>query len=242
MCKSILQDCFRLFIPMKTNKNMTKLRISFVAVLLSFLYVNTSNGQGCSDAGFCTIDSFKPHTEDSAKALSNQIKIGAFYGKADNNIIATGGYLEYNRQLNDKLGLDAKLTTLAQNGNGISTFGVSDLFLNAKYKATGKLNLTLGTKVPLNKADASQDGLPLPMDYQSSLGTFDVVFGVGYVIKKIQIVAAIQQPLTQNDNQFLASEYAAESKLSKFQSTNQFKRSGDVMLRVFLSHKYRIKI
>jgi hypothetical protein len=53
-------------------------------------------------------------------------------------------YVEYNRQINDKFGVDAKLTTLAQNGNNISTFGLSDLFLNANYKANEKLKFTLG--------------------------------------------------------------------------------------------------
>lgn len=70
------------------------------------------------------------------------------------------------------------------------------------------------------------------MDYQSSLGTFDLIFGIGYEIKKIQFVAAIQQPLTQNDNQFIATNYPINSELRTFQSTNKFERSGDVLLRV----------
>jgi hypothetical protein len=76
------------------------------------------------------------------------------------------------------------------------------------------------------------DGLPLPMDYQSSLGTFDLIFGMGYTIKKLQLVTAIQQPLTQNDNQFLATDYDEDSPLRAFPSTNQFKRSGDVLVRI----------
>jgi len=69
------------------------------------------------------------------------------------------------------------------------------------------------------------------MDYQASLGTFDLIFGIGYEIEKIQIVAAIQQPLTQNDNEFIATNYPINSKLRTFQSTNKFERSGDVLLR-----------
>jgi hypothetical protein len=70
------------------------------------------------------------------------------------------------------------------------------------------------------------------MDYQSSLGTFDLIFGIGYEIKKIQFIAAIQQPLTQNDNLFIATNYPINSGLRTFQSTNKFKRSGDVLLRI----------
>ena len=79
------------------------------------------------------------------------------------------------------------------------------------------------------------------MDYQPSLGTFDLIFGMGYKIAGFQFVAAIQQPLTQNDNQFFSSNYPLGSKLRKFQSTNQFKRSGDVLLRVSYPFTFKEK-
>jgi hypothetical protein len=211
---------------------MTKLKFILMTMTLYILGSNYSYGQGCSDAGFCTINSFKPNSTDSTKMLNNQFKLGAFFGQADNSISVYGAYLEYNRQLSRKFGLDAKLTTLAQNGNNISVYGLSDLFVNANYKISEKLKFTLGTKIPLSKANKTINNLPLPMDYQSSLGTFDLIFGIGYEIKKIQIIAAIQQPLTQNDNQFIAANYPLNSKLRAFQSSNKFERSGDVLLRV----------
>jgi len=211
---------------------MTHFKTLFFTIGLLSLLSNISSGQGCSDAGFCTINSFKPVNGDSINAVKNQIKIGVFFGKADNSISVFGNYLEYNKQLHKKFGIDVKLTTLAQNGNGLSVFGLSDIFLNANYLANEKLKITLGTKIPLSNAGRSLNNLQLPMDYQASLGTFDLIFGVGYQLKKLQIVAAIQQPLTQNDNQFFAGSYPEGSKLSTFQSTNKFKRSGDVLLRV----------
>ncbi len=201
------------------------------AVLFGFI-TNYSYGQGCSDAGFCTINSFKPHSTEADEVLSNQFKIGASFGKGNNSVAAYGGYIEYNRQVGNKLGINAKLTTLAQSGNDISAFGLSDILVNASYKASEKLQLTLGAKIPLSKADKTHENLPLPMDYQASLGTFDLIFGIGYKIQKLQFVAAIQHPLTQNDNQFIADAYPANSKLKTFQPTNKFQRSGDVLLRV----------
>ena len=206
---------------------MTKFKFILIVTILFAIGASYSYGQGCSDAGFCTMNSFKPNNTDSTEVLNNQFKIGVFYGKADNSISVFGNYLEYNRQLSKKFGLDAKLTTIAQDGNGISAFGLSDIFLNANYKVNEKVKLTLGAKTPLSDASNTRNNLPLPMDYQASLGTFDLIFGIGYEIKKIQVVAAIQQPLTQNENQFIAKNY-----LSSFQSTNKFKRSGDVLLRI----------
>lgn len=211
---------------------MTKLKFSFLTISLLIALINYSFGQGCSDAGFCTMNSFKPSSDDSLKAINNQFKIGVFYGSADNSISVYGNYFEYNRLLNEKIGLDLKLTTLAQNGNNISVFGLSDLFLNVNYKAIEKLKITLGAKIPLSDASKSLSNMPLPMDYQASLGTFDLIFGISSEIKEIQLVVAIQQPLTQNNNQFFAGIYPENSLLRKFQSTNKFKRSGDVLLRV----------
>jgi hypothetical protein len=158
--------------------------------------------------------------------------MGAFYGNADNGIVVYGNYLEYNKQVHQKLGLDIKLTTLAQNGNGLSAFGIADVFVNTNYKATKKFKITFGAKIPLSNANNKKQDLPLPMDYQASLGTFDLIIGTTYEIKKFQFVAAVQQPLTQNENQFIASKYPSNSNLSSFQSTNKFQRSGDVLLRI----------
>lgn len=211
---------------MKTTK------ILLVTIFLLLLQNTFLFAQGCSDAGFCTVNSFQPNNNDSIKAYHNQIKTGIFFGKADNSISVFGNYLEYNRHINEQFSFDAKLTTLAQNGNDVSAFGLSDLFLNANYNTNKNLKFTLGAKIPLSDAGNSKNNLPLPMDYQSSLGTFDLIVGVGYEIKKIQLVAALQQPLTQNSNQFLASQYPANSALREFLSTNKFQRSGDVLLRV----------
>ncbi|HEU4496813.1 MAG TPA: hypothetical protein VFR70_07150 [Flavobacterium sp.] len=210
---------------------MKKYKFILTAAALFSLVAINSYGQGCSDAGFCTLASFKPNSTDSIEVFNSQFKIGAFIGGADHSISAYGSYLEYNTQLSPKFGLDAKLTTLAQNGNGIAVFGLSDIFVNASYKAGEKTKLTLGAKIPLSDAGKTYNNLPLPMDYQASLGTFDLIFGIGYEIKKIQLAVAVQQPLAQNGNEFLPSSYPADSKLRTFQATNKFERGGDILLR-----------
>ena len=209
----------------------TSIKILFMAIAILFLH-NNILAQGCSDAGFCTINSFKPNHNDSTPVYKNQIKTGLFLGKADNNILAYGNYLEYNRTIKDNLGIDIKLTSLGQGGNAIGTLGIADLFVTINYQTGKKLKWIGGLKVPLTTADKSKNNLALPMDYQASLGTFDLIFGIGYAIKKLQLVAAIQQPLTQNNNQFISTQYPVNSNLSRFQSTNKFIRSGDVLVRI----------
>ena len=57
------------------------------------------------------------------------------------------------------------------------------------------------------------------MDFQSSLGTFDLILGIGFNISRFQVITALQQPLTQNDNAFIADDYPLESEFRNYQST-----------------------
>ena len=207
--------------------------ISIILFILStFIFAQNIKGQGCSDAGFCTIDSFKPGSTDSISENLNTVKIGLSYGSADHDIAAFATYLEYNRKLNEHFSFDIKVTTLSQNGNGISEFGPGDIFLSGGYQINQVIGLTAGFKIPLADGNKMLDQLPLPMDYQSSLGTFDLILGVGFYFGKLHLVAAWQQPLTQNKNTFLSSDYPEDNVLNSFQSTNEFVRSGDVLLRI----------
>jgi hypothetical protein len=211
---------------------MKQATLRIITILILSLTTYNANAQGCSDAGFCTINSVKPNSNDTVLENKNQIKVGVSLGSADKSVSVFGNYIEYNRQFSNSIGIDAKITSLFQSGNDISNFGISDLYLTGNYKINDKLKLILGTKIPLTNSNKKKDNIALPMDYQSSLGTFDLILGAGYEIKKIQFVLAYQQPLSQNKNEFIAENYPIDSKIRAFQSTNKFKRSGDILLRV----------
>jgi len=175
---------------------------------------------------------FSPEGDSHENIADNQFKIGINYGKADYSISVIGNYLEYNRRFNENFGMDFKISSISQNGNGISTYGLSDMFINANYSLIENFNVSLGTKIPLSQSNNKKDDIVLPLDYQSSLGTYDIIFGLAYQIEDFQLAAAVQYPLTKNENQFKSSDYPTSSKLSEFQSTNNYKRGGDVIFRV----------
>ena len=231
-------------INMFINTILYRAGIQIIIVIMMAVTAYNANAQGCSDAGFCTMNSLKPNNNDNISGNANQIKIGASYGIADNSISAFGQYIEYNRQITDDFVIDAKFTALSQSGNDISRFGISDLYLNANYRVNNNSVLVLGTKIPLSDGNTMKDNLALPLDYQSSLGTFDIILGMSYEVHQIQFVIAYQQPLSHNNNEFLAENYPENSKLNSFQSTNKFKRSGDVLFRVsypiMLGEKFKI--
>jgi hypothetical protein len=202
-----------------------------------------AKSQGCSDAGFCTINSFKPSIGETQSApYKNQCRIGVSGGSADHNITVFSTLVEYSRQINKSFSADLRVGFLAQSGNNISTAGISDVFVNINYAVSKKVELILGAKIPLSDANKQKNGLNLPMDYQSSLGTFDVIVGLVYKLEKWKFNIGWQQPLSQNSNTFIAEKYPINSPLHSFQSTNNYLRKGDVLLRVSYPFKLSKKL
>lgn len=209
-----------------------QIRIAILSALLLILQTLSLRAQGCSDAGACTLHGVVPESSDTSTALYTTLSIGGFVGTADYDIGVSGAYIAVNRRVSKRLSFDVKLTSLAQSGNDISVFGVSDVFVNATVDATSDLSFTAAVKIPLSDGGAERDGLPLPMDYQASLGTVDLITGIGYSFDKLHVVLAYQQPLTQNANTFFASMYPSTSVLSTIQSTNNYYRQPDLLMRV----------
>ncbi|MGE6219829.1 hypothetical protein ACQKCH_08365 [Nubsella zeaxanthinifaciens] len=209
-------------------KNITK-NILLLTTILVLIY-NNSKAQGCSDAGLCTVSNFKPTTTDSLKSYKSELVIGSFWGKADHSIKSYGSLIEFSHQLSNQMGFNIKISSITQSGNGLKKFGLSDLFLNANYKTSASSKLTIGVKIPFSSANKMVDGYALPMDYQSSLGTIDVLAGFAFRANLFQFVIAAQQPITQNNNHFLAVN-TPNAQLRSFQSTNKFQRSGDLLFR-----------
>ncbi|MBN8697850.1 MAG: hypothetical protein J0L87_15070 [Bacteroidetes bacterium] len=221
---------------------MKTIKIHFLSLLVLLCIHASAFSQGCSDAGFCTAESFKPNTviinntdsvgTNNSDVLKNIFKISLSTGTADRNITIYGANIEYSRILTENLGLNIKLASLSQSGKEHTTASLSDIYINGNYKLNNLINFSLGVKLPLNNANEKEGTIPLPMDYQSSLGTVDAIAGLALVYNKLKIVVAAQQPVKQNNNSFLQTDHDSTSEFYSFQSTNKYIRKGDVLLRV----------
>jgi len=207
------------------------MKLLLVSAIFVF-YGSLARSQGCSDAGLCTINTLRPSNTVSGTVARNQFRIGASAGSADHDITVFGSSLEYGRQISESFSMDTRVTFLTQTGNNITTSGVGDLYLHGNYTASKKTMLILGIKIPFNKGNKNKGGLPLPMDYQSSLGTVDLLAAFSHSVGKWKFHMGYQQPLTQNANAFFAENYPLHSPLSTFQSTNGYIRKGDILIRV----------
>lgn len=162
-----------------------------------------------------------------------------YYGIGENNTMITTFQLEGTVSIiKQKLFGQVKLPYTLVNGNLGSTHGLGDITLSLSYLALQHSNSTLsfsgGVKLPTNNADAfSSDNLPLPMIYQTSLGTTDVLLGVKYSYKKWDFTVGYQHPFNTNGNQYLPNP--ALEKIDEYNSyfvSNKLKRADDGIFRV----------
>ena len=197
------------------------------------LFINAVKSQGCSDAGFCSLNGIQ-NSDSHHTTFKNQFTIGSSFGKADNNINIIAPYFSYQRAFNNKYSMGIKLTSISQINENVSSSGLSDAFITTNYQVSKTINLTAGAKLPLNDGNElhgnNSFSNPLPLDFQPSLGTTDLILGFATNIKKLQINMATQLPLTQTKNTFNPEIYDSTNYFFDFQNTNLLNRKGDVLL------------
>jgi len=214
------------------------MRKVFPFVLLVLVTGSKLNGQGCSDAGVCTIHSIKNNTSGSAEKddKDNDIAIGFAFGKGERSTSVYTPYVEYTRSITNQTSVTGKISFSAVSGELANTTGLGDLFVSANHAIDNKKkwqkSFVVGLKIPFDQADIVKKGIHLPMPYQTSLGTTDLVLGLSYIRKSFGATLALQQPLKKmNGNRFLSVDYPAEPLAPKYLPTNLFERKGDALLR-----------
>jgi hypothetical protein len=218
---------------------MSKQTIITVIVLVNFLISYACFSQGCSDAGFCTIGALKPSiisSEGKDKHPKHQFTFLTPIGQGDENVLVWTPGLQYDYFSKNNLNLQARITANYASGNLGTAFGPGDIYLSASrtkaLKGNWTFTPTLGVKIPLSQSNISEAGMPLPMQYQSSLGTFDVIAGLTFSDKHWQFSAGYQQPLTgKNKNGFLPEYWNGKPESMNYPSTFSFDRKGDILLR-----------
>jgi hypothetical protein len=214
---------------------MMKQRVSGVIILLA-CWMNIK-AQGCSDAGFCTIHSIRNNTKKSVETdKNNEVTAGFIFGKGERTVSYYTWELEYTRSINERTSATAKLGYSFISGELAKTNGPTDLFLSVNYafdvKSKWQKSFVAGLKIPFDQADIVEEGIHLPMPYQTSLGTTDLVLGLNFTRNSFGATLAVQQPLKSvNGNQFLPENYPTVPLANHYLPSNRFTRKGDVLLR-----------
>jgi hypothetical protein len=193
------------------------------------------NAQGCSDAGFCSAGSLQ-NGQAKHETLRSAVAISAGAASGENNVMIFTPQLEV-KIAGEKGYFEFKLPFQVISGDLGKNQGIGDLI--ASYTAPWKLKSksivlqeTIGVRIGLGDANDENIGKPLPMSYQTSLGTTDLFVGVAMKWKKyLNMALAIQSPIIHyNNNGYDKMGYRGND--TSFFASRHLKRNGDVMLRI----------
>lgn len=243
------------------HKVKTKLLlVSFIF----FSFIAQLYGQGCSDAGFCTMGAMKPDQTYNKKVnlKLRSIEVSYYQGQTTLTPVVYVAGIDATLGIGEKMALQVKLPYQWVKGNFDNTSGVGDISLSLTRKLidgeTFDFSATVGTKIPSNKSDLKSsgdkkplsEGLVLPMYYQTSLGSYDFVAGASLLSSKWLFATGIQAALTANNNtwwpgEWLPPVYPSESYVRSYDIATKLKRGTDVMFRAernFRFTKYSFNI
>ncbi len=208
---------------------------SLLLLITASLFWTDSQAQGCSDAGFCTIGNLNGIDRKDDSSHKQKLSIILNNGIGDENVYVFTPAIQYDNQIGDRYAIQARLTANYASGNLGNSAGLGDLFISGIYtvpkKKLWQTSFLLGVKLPLNAGDIRESERPLPMQYQSSLGTIDLLAGISVSNSRWLISTAVQQPLSgRNRNTFLPV-YWSNNKADNYIPSNDFNRKGDVLLK-----------
>jgi len=202
---------------------------NYFFLFLAFVAVQKMGAQGCSDAGVCTFASESAFDTVPAK---NSVTIGYVYGKGLADVFYHSGIVDFSHRKSDRFSWGARVTYNQAHGS----FGVNgkpgDAYLIGNFSPASKHKLNWSfvgaVKAPLSTANQKINGYSLPMDYQSSLGTVDLLFNAIAGVGSWKFDAAFQLPVVQSNRNSYFDEYSAAV---DFPTTNFFRRKADVLVR-----------
>ena len=223
--------------------------IILIGLFISF----NAFGQGCSDAGFCTMGAMKPDQTYSNKInfKLRSIEFSQYKGSTDLTPTVYVANLDIGIGISEKTGFQVKFPYQWTTGLLGQAAGMGDISISATHSIhrfkNFELNATLGMKIPSNKSDLKSDGrkvpgsegLVLPMYYQVSLGSWDVVAGASLINEKWLLAVGYQNALTANNNTFKWGDWDpiyqdgnGVEYVHEYDRATKLKRGSDVMLRV----------
>ncbi len=201
--------------------------------------------QGCSDAGFCSMGAMKPDQRFNRRVniRIRSIEISQYIARTRFENIIYSTSLDVNIGLSDRTSLQFKLPyTFVTGEEGWSTQGLGDISLSLSHniwqKETYQISATIGAKFPTNNSNLTFNDRPLPMYYQTSLGTYDLVLGAALLSKNWLLAIGFQHPFNQNRNEFTHAAWNNLPAAVKYPESLWVERGSDIMFRVERSFRF----
>lgn len=209
----------------------------FILVFHSIVF-----GQGCSDAGFCTLGAMRPNQSFANKKniKLRSVELTHYIGYTKFKDVISTTLLDVNTSIGKRSNVQLKLPYTYCTGPLGTSLNFGDISYSYTYAAlaTEKYQLltTVGGKLPTNNSNLlSDDGRPLPMYNQTSLGTYDFIAGASFLTRNWLFATGIQMAFNRNGSQFKWGDWKTSPltlTANEYPPSWNLKRGTDVMFRI----------
>ncbi len=199
------------------------------------LVITGAYSQGCSDAGFCSAGGLNGnginHSENDKR---NEVKLTLAYEVGEQGTQFFIPQVEGLFMLDENNVVQLKIPYQIASGNLGTNQGLGDFIASFAHRFYSKnqwrFSATFGVRIASGNSNNQIDGNDLPMPYQTSLGTYDGIFGMSLQYKTWFLSGGVQVPLSQqNDNVYNPADWPGES---AYYLSRKLERRADVMLRL----------
>ncbi len=214
---------------------------TFLALLL-VLILTQARGQGCSDAGVCTAGPIGELAlnADSAVAADeprHMARVLYSYAVGEQGTVITQGILELGIGIGARWGVQVRMPYQRSQGDLGEVSALGDPVLTTSFdlvqRPMRRFKAVAGVKLPANSADLHVNGSSLPMPYQTSLGTTDLLLGLDHRIHRWSMALAYQHVLAQgNGNHFTHAAWMDDPDALAYDETPELQRADDAVARL----------
>lgn len=220
------------------TKKMRKISFTIIFVLL-FAKVFS---QGCSDAGLCSIgNAHLENNPDSSHRFSAALTLSVGIGEQSTIISQVIPEINFSSTSSSTFQLKVPYTIVhgdLGNSSGTGDLSLSFLHRQREKKKVG-LSWNAGVKIPTGNSNRKLSGNSLPMPYQTSLGTVDLIGGISIQYNSWNFTAGYQYVVWNgNKNQFLRPASSSTDTEQNYFESNFLDRGDDALVKT----DYEIKI
>ena len=216
---------------------------------MAALFSVDSRAQGCSDAGVCTAGPLGempslPDSVGTAEEPRHYARLTFSYAVGERSTTVLQVIPEVGFGISDRWGVQLRVPYMSIEGDLGNNSGVGDPVITTSYAVikedTRRLDAMVGVKLNSGNANDPWEGIStaqttrsLPMPYQTSLGTTDLLFGVNYRYKRWTGALAWQHVLVQeNKNDFLHLNWLDNAAGRAYFESAGLERADDAVARL----------
>lgn len=189
--------------------------------------------QGCSDAGACSITGHFADSNSSKTHFSGFVSQSL--GSGEKFVVLSQSTVGVAVRFSTRTTVSFQIPFVAVYGNLGFTSGMGDGMVSIRQQLIQGKNSTFyllaGGRLRSNRADLTLNSKALPMAYQTSLGTYDLILGLLAKHKTWDFYLAYQHSFGRNRNGYLHEGTNTNPNKVYYESAN-LKRGDDMVFRI----------